>query len=155
MRKLKQRLNRLAWGEAAASVSFLAVYGFYVNLGAASLTALLFLVFQLLQGAAYWGYRSRNAGREASAAAYGVLTLLRSANLIGAMLIVPWLVVLAQSRSDLAVGLALHVFAIVEYVNYYWYRLSYGKSGFNLRMLWRAGLRPSSIHKLLKRKPGR
>jgi hypothetical protein len=51
----------------------------------------------------------------------------------------------------MAAGFLIYAFAVIEYVNYYWYRLSYGKSGFNIAMLLRAGLRPSSIHKLLKR----
>ncbi|WP_372633619.1 hypothetical protein [Cohnella sp.] len=151
MSVLIKRLLNLALGELAASVSFVVVYHLYADWGGSSQLALYFLVFQLLQGAAYWIYRARTIGREPSPVARGILTLMRRGNLISAVIAVPWIVTLAESRTDMAAGFLIYAFAVIEYVNYYWYRLSYGKSGFNMAMLLRAGLRPSSIHKLLQR----
>lgn len=152
MKALKKRLWNLAAGELAASVTFVIVYHLYVELGEASRFALYFLLFQLLQGTAYWGFRARTVGREPSVAAKGGLSLLSSVNLISAMIILPWIVEFAKSREDLTASLLLYAFAVIEYVNYYWYRLSYGKSGFHIGMLLRAGLRPSSIRKLIQKK---
>ena len=40
-----------------------------------------------------------------------------------------------SSNKDLMIAILVFLFGIIEYINYYWYRLSYGKSGFNIRIL--------------------
>ena len=50
---------------------------------------------------------------------------------------------------DLLFAVAIFLFGVIEYINYYWYRLSYGKSGFNIKILWNTGLKKSSINKLI------
>ena len=49
-----------------------------------------------------------------------------------------------------AIGLVL--FGIIEYINYYWYQLSYGASGFNIKILLDKGLQKSSIAKTIDKK---
>ena len=62
-----------------------------------------------------------------------------------------------RSLLNLSIGelaTAFYIFGIIEYINYYWYRLSYGKSGFNIRKLKKAGLRKSSISKIIDKSGG-
>jgi hypothetical protein len=152
MRKLRKHLLNLALGELAAAFSFLVVYKIYLDLGVASLLALSFLVFILFQGVLYWVFRSYSTDKQKPFLILKTLIVFRSTNLILAVLVIILLIMLAQNKRDLIVGMLIYVFSLIEYINYYWYRLSYGKSGFNIKLLIQAGLQPSSIHKLLKRK---
>ncbi|WP_240419520.1 hypothetical protein [Paenibacillus periandrae] len=152
MRKLRKHLLNLALGELVAAFSFLVVFKLYLDLGFASLLALAFLVLQLIQGVLYWVFRSQSLGNEKSLLIRKTLIVLRRTNLLLAVLVVILLIMLAQNKRDLFLGMLIYVFSVIEYINYYWYRLSYGKSGFNIKLLIQAGLKPSSIHKLLKRK---
>jgi hypothetical protein len=56
-----------------------------------------------------------------------------------------------SSNKDLLIAIGLFLFGIIEYINYYWYRLSYGKSGFNIRILLNTKLQKSSINKLISK----
>lgn len=152
MKKLRKHLLNLALGELAAALSFLVVFKLYIDLGFASLLALSFLVLQLIQGVLYWVFRSQSLGKEKSLLMRKTLIVLRRTNLLLTVLVVILLIMLAQNKRDLFLGMLIYVFSVIEYINYYWYRLSYGKSGFNIKLLIQAGLKPSSIHKLLKRK---
>ncbi|UVI33427.1 hypothetical protein [Paenibacillus spongiae] len=152
MRKLRKQLLYLALGELAAAFSFLVVYKTYIDLGVASLLALSFLVFILFQGVVYWVFRSQSMGNEKSLLMRKTLIVLRGTNLILAVFIVILMIMLAENKRDLVAGMLIYVFSVIEYINYYWYRLSYGKSGFNMKLLFQAGLQPSSIQKFLKRK---
>ena len=152
MKKLRKHLLNLALGELAAAFSFLVVSKLYIDLGFASLLALSFLVLQLIQGVLYWVFRSQSLGKEKSLLMRKTLIVLRRTNLLLSVLVVILLIMLAQNKRDLFLGMLIYVFSVIEYINYYWYRLSYGKSGFNIKLLIQAGLKPSSIHKLLKRK---
>lgn len=46
-------------------------------------------------------------------------------------------------------AVAAFLFGIIEYINYFWYRLSYGKSGFSIRLLLKTKPQKSSINKLI------
>ncbi|MGG1638683.1 hypothetical protein [Paenibacillus sp. NRS-1760] len=151
MRKLRKYLLNLALGELVAAISFLVVFKLYLDLGFASLLAFSFLVLQLIQGVLYWVFRSQSLGKEKSLLMRKILIMLRRINLLLAVIIVILLLMLAQNKRDLFFGMLIYVFSVIEYINYYWYRLSYGKSGFNIKLLIQAGLKPSSIHKLIKR----
>lgn len=151
MKTLKKSLLNLALGELVASCIFVVAYIIHLDFGAASLLALFFLVYILVQGALYWVFRSQFIGKEKHVFIKRTLRVLRSINLILAVLVLMLIIMLSQNKIDLVVGLLLYLFSVIEYVNYYWYRLSYGKSGFNIKLLINTGLRPSSIHKLLKR----
>ncbi|RAV23315.1 hypothetical protein DQG23_03745 [Paenibacillus contaminans] len=152
MRKLRKHLLNLALGELAAAICFLVVYKMYLDLGTASLFALSFLVFLLVQGVLYWVFRSYSTGKEKPLLILKTLILLRRTNIILAVFVIIIMIMLAQNKRDLIVSMFIYVFSVIEYINYYWYRLSYGKSGFNMKLLIQAGLQPSSIHKLIKRK---
>ncbi|KJS20913.1 MAG: hypothetical protein VR72_12785 [Clostridiaceae bacterium BRH_c20a] len=54
-----------------------------------------------------------------------------------------------SSNKDLLSAIGLILFGIIEYINYYWYRLNYGKLGFNIRILLNTKLQKSSINKLI------
>jgi len=152
MNKLRKSLMSLALGELTAACVFLAVYLIYLDFGTASLLAILCLDFMLLQGAAYWLFRYRFIDREKRLAARKTLAFLRVADVLLLCIVMALIIVLAHDARDMIVGALILVFAVIEYINYYWVRLSYGKSGFNLAILFRTGLKPSSIRKLLKRK---
>ncbi|MOA06662.1 hypothetical protein D3C78_1263150 [compost metagenome] len=150
MKKLRKSLISLVLGELAAALVFLIVYFNHFNFGMASLLALIYLVFILLQGSAYWLFRALYLKREKLLSIRLMLHILRITNMLLACIVLVLMIILAQNKNDIIVGILIFVFSIIEYVNYYWYRLSYGKSGFNLRLLFQSGLQPSSIHKLLK-----
>jgi hypothetical protein len=46
-------------------------------------------------------------------------------------------------------AVAAFLFGIIEYINYFWYRLSYGKSGFSIRLLLKTKPQKLSINKLI------
>jgi len=152
MKKLRKLLINLVLGELAAALVFLFVYFNHFNFGMASLLALIFLVFILLQGSIYWLLRALFLNREKLLSIRFMLHVLRVTNMVLACIVLVLMIIFAQDKKDIIVGTPIFVFSIIEYVNYYWYRLSYGKSGFNLRLLFQSGLQPSSIYKLLKSK---
>lgn len=153
LRSLRTQLLNLAAGElAAAGVSC----WLYLSLraGNAALAGFSSLVFVLLQGSTYWVQRyivllKRRSLSTKSVALWRVLRWL-NIGLLG----IAGLVIFIQHSGcwDLCWGLAAFLFAIVEYINYFWYRLSYGRSGFNVRLLLKKGLHPSSINRMIKRK---
>lgn len=150
MTAIKKRLLNLAIGELAATLVFIYVYSL-TNLGRASQVTFFYLVFILLQGSIYWFYRYRliTIKKEPSFKVVRFLRFLKNFNILilaFAVILVPFL---KNSILDLIIAIGLLVFGIVEYINYYWYRLSYGKSGFNIKILRETGLKQSSINKLI------
>ncbi|TVR63785.1 MAG: hypothetical protein EA422_08555 [Gemmatimonadales bacterium] len=155
-RGVEGELRSLALGEGAAALVFawLAVKG-GVGGGAANRFAISLLVFLLAQGSAWWWARLillrswRIAHRS-----IGLRRTVRALDRVNRILLlsaVPVMIVLSAGWGDLVVGLAFFAFALVEYVNYFHVRLSYGRSGFDLRELWRRPMEPSSIRVLLSR----
>lgn len=147
------RLLSMAIGELGASAVFLLVYLSWDG-GSATLIALLFLLFLLIQGSLYWFLRYAALAGKVRIGGKTVRTLrvLKNVDFV-LCLIVPVLVVAtAERRGDLWLALSIHVFAVLEYINYYWYRLSYGKSGFNVGLLRERAFEPSSMARLMKRK---
>lgn len=152
MKKIRKSLLNLALGELTAAFVFLIVYFNNFYFGTASMLALIFLVFILLQGGTYWIYRSLFLKRDKLLSVRITLRVLRVTNMVLACVVLTFMIIHAQNNKDVIVSTPIFFFAIIEYVNYYWYRLSYGKSGFNIKLLFQSGLQPSSIHKLLKNK---
>lgn len=77
--------------------------------------------------------------------------LLRWVNMIILVVVSISIPIIKGSIKDLIISIGLLIFGIIEYINYYWYRLSYGKSGFNIRILLNTKLQKSSISKLINR----
>lgn len=152
LNKLKNRLLYLASGEFAAICSFIIAYR-VLNLGRASLTAFSFLVFILLQGSMYWLYRYKLLIKRALVGrkAIKLLSIFRYLNMILLLVIAGIIPILKSDYRDLFVAIGLFLFSIIEFINYYWYRLSYGKWGFNIRILLNTGLEKSSINKLINK----
>jgi len=151
-----RRVRSLAMGEGAAALVFawIAVKG-GLGGGQANRLAIGLLVFFLAQGSAWWWtrlalLRSRRSAHRSTLLRRAVraLDLLNRGLLVGA---VPAMLLLSSGLGDLTVGIAFFLFALVEYVNYFHIRLSYGRWGFNLREFWRTPLRPSGIRVLLAR----
>jgi|SRR5690625_399367 len=154
MQKLKKRLLNLAIGEFVALIAFILVYRSF-DLGRASLFAILYLLFILLQGSLYWFYRYRLIldKRKVGAHIIKILRFTRRLNLILLIIIGVSIPFIHNSLTDLITAIVIFIFGAIEYINYYWYRLSYGKTGFNLKILLNTKLQKSSIHKLISKLP--
>lgn len=132
MNATKKRLLNLAMGELAALLVFTYVYRL-TNVGKASLITFSYLLFILLQGSMYWFYRYRVCTMKKAPGfiAVALLRFLKSFNMLILSLVVILIPFVKSGISDLIISTGLLVFGVVEYINYYWYRLSYGKSGFH------------------------
>ncbi|AGA68236.1 hypothetical protein Desdi_0709 [Desulfitobacterium dichloroeliminans LMG P-21439] len=152
MNKIEKRLLNLAIGEFAALCAFIFVFR-TLNLGMASLIGFSYLIIILLQGSLYWSYRYILLIRKESTSLYAIkiLRVLRHLNMILIVVITILMSIISSKDNDLLIGIGLFLFGIVEYINYYWYRLSYGKSGFNIRILLGKKLQKSSINKLISK----
>lgn len=152
---MKRKLMNLAIGEFAAVVVFIYLYNTF-ELGRSSFLAFSYLVFILLQGSIYWFYRyllvlkKHEVGKEAGS----ILRILRWINLVMVSVLVLWMPILKTDWKDFLAATLILAFAMIEYLNYYWFRLSYGKSGFNIKILFREKLQKSSINKLISRSKG-
>lgn len=150
MKRLKKQLLYLAIGEFAALCTFIFVYRL-LNLGMASFIAFAYLILILLQGSIYWFYRYILLIKRVS---FGIKAIkffrfLRQLNMILLVIISMLIPIIKSNYIDLLIAIGLFLFGVIEYVNYYWYRLSYGKSGFNIRILLNTGLQKSNINKLI------
>ena len=150
MDRLRKHLLYLSTGEFAA----LCTFGFLcrsLRLGPTSLAAFSYLMFVLLQGSIYWGYRyvllrKRQSPGCKAATFWRVQRFLST----GLMALVGLMIPIAHKGLwDLFWGIAAFAFAFIEYINYFWYRLSYGKSGFNINVLLNTKLEKSSMNKLM------
>lgn len=154
MKKVEKWILQLAVGEFAAAAMFVLVYiqvNKLSNLGSASLMTFSYLIFILLQGSMYWLYRYVLIKRRVN---YGhraiiILRFLKGLNLLLLMVIGILTPFIQEGIFDSIVAIGLFIFGIVEYINYYYYRLSYGKSGFNIKKLIKTGLKKSSINKMI------
>lgn len=151
---VEKRLLSLASGELAAAAIFFAV--FYSSrsrwgLGTGSILSFTLLELLLLQGAIYWflRYRSLTRRHPIHAGAVWMFSILNRLAQVLFIVVLVAVVVVAEGTKDMLVALTLWLFAVLEYINYYVYRLSYGSSGFNIRRLVREGLRESSLRRML------
>ena len=152
MKRLKNQFLNLAAGELAAVVVFIFVSRL-LNFGTAAWAAFSYLIFILLQGSMYWFYRYSliRKKREVHPHVIRILSIARMLNLIILVVIGLSAPFVRNSTGELIIAAVIFLFGVVEYINYYWYRLSYGKSGFNIRLLLNKGLKKSSISKLIAR----
>ena len=152
MKKFKKQLLSLATGELSAVIVFIFVYRLF-SLGKASFIVFSFLIFILLQGSLYWFYRYTLVvyQKKVHSIVIRLLRTLKILNLIALFGIVIAIPATQTDIKDLIVAVAIFLFGVIEYINYYWYRLSYGKFGFNIKILWNTGLKKSSINKLISK----
>lgn len=152
MNRLKKQLLNLAIGEFSALCTFTFVYRL-LNLGMDSLIAFSYLILILLQGSIYWFYRYILIIKKESFGpkAIKLLRSLKQLNMILLVAISMIIPIIKSSNKDLIIAIGLFLFGIIEYINYYWYRLSYGKSGFNIKILLNTQLKKSSINKMINK----
>jgi hypothetical protein len=150
LNKLKKHLLYLAIGEFAALCTFIFVNRL-LKQGMASFIAFTYLILILFQGSMYWFYRYILIIKKESFGIKAIkfLRFLRQLNIIILVAISMIIPIIKSSNKDLIVAIGLYLFGVVEYINYYWYRLSYGKSGFNIRILLDTRLKKSSINKMI------
>jgi hypothetical protein len=144
---MKNRLLYLATGEFVAICMFVIIYNLF-NSGIASLASFLFLLFILLQGSLYWFYRYILIikRKTVSYKAIKTLSIFRKLN-IALAIVIPIIIIKSRvNYNDLLIAIVLYFFSIIEFINYYWYRLSYGKSGFNMIILLNVGLQMTIFH---------
>lgn len=152
MNRLKKQLLYLAIGEFAALCTFIFVHR-SLNLGMASFIAFSYLILILLQGSMYWFYRYILIIKKESFGLKAIkfLRFLRQLNMILLVAISMLIPIIKSSNKDLIIAIGVFLFGIIEYINYYWYRLSYGKSGFNIKILLNTRLKKSSINKMISK----
>ena len=152
MNRLKKQLFNLGIGEFAALCTFIFVYKL-LSLGISSLIAFSYLIIILLQGSMYWFFRYTLIVKRKTFSRKSVkfLSVLRQLNIILIVMISIMIPIVKSGNKDLLFAIGLFLFVLVEYINYFWYRLSYGKSGFNIRILWNTKLKKSSINKLISK----
>ena len=152
MKKIEKRLLNLALGEFAALFTFVFVFRL-LNLGMACLLSFSYLAIILLQGSMYWFYRYIILIKRKSLSmnAIGILSVVRKLDIVIAVVIIMVMPIIKSNNKDLIIAIGLFIFGIVEYINYYWYRLSYGKSGFKIRILLNKKVQKSSINKLISK----
>ncbi len=153
MEDLKKKLLSTALGELVSSIIFIYVYTLF-DIRKATIIPFIFLIFILLQGSFYWFYTyfllSKKQKRKNSL--IFTLKILNVLNIL--ILIISFLsiFIFKSSAFILIISLFIYMFGLIEYINYYWYRLSYGKSGFNIVLLFKTGLKKSSINRLINGK---
>ena len=157
MREQAKRLLHLGTGELAAGLVLAFLFSTLGNrwsLGLASACGLVFLVFLLMQGGMYWLIRYKDLKRKKSPGKKTVQVFagLRNINLLLAATVWIGIIGFFENSADLIFGILLYLFAVIEYINYYEFRLSYGASGFNLFELRNQGLKRSSLHRLIRNK---
>lgn len=147
---MRRRLLGLAAGESVSLILFLYI-SFILDFGIAGLVAVAYLAFILCQGSLYWLYRYHllRRNRRPGSTAIAVLRIMRVLNLLVFLFAIAGLAIFNAGILDLIASVVILVFGLIEYVNYYWYRLSYGKSGFNVKLLLLTGFRESSISKTI------
>ena len=140
--KVKKELLSLCLGELAAALSFWLCFFLLKNrLGDVnSLVTILYplslLTFILLQGSIYWAILIRRLskpqfGSENVPKLYGVLRILDLVLLISGF---PFIVWNAQSVRVAIIATLIHLFALIEWINYFLVRLSYS---LNPLVLWK------------------
>lgn len=140
--RLQKRLLSLAFGELTAAIAFSYLY-LVLDLGTLSLISLLSLNFVLVQGSIYWfiKYSAISRNNRSGNSAKFVFRVFKSLNLL---LIVAFPAALLFRMNeyrapDLIAGSSFYLFFIIEYINYYVFRLSYGDRGLTLSIYSRMG----------------
>lgn len=156
MNRVKKQLLYLATGEFAALCTLIILYrslNLSLDLGMASFITFSYLILILLQGSIYWFCRYLFIVKKErfGLKAISFLRFFRRINMI-ILVVISVLIPFGKSNTiDLLIAIVVFLFGIIEYINYYWYRLSYGKSGFNIRILRNTRLKKSTINKLINK----
>jgi len=147
-KKLMNQLRNLAIGEFAAILSIVFILA-VANVGVSTSVALILLSFLLLQGSMYWAvcyYELRNR-RPSRINLINVLKIARTVNRVLLIVTPVMLALLRESYFDLGAATGVYLFSIIEYWNYFEYRLSYGRSGFHLGLLVKTKWKRSSMNR--------
>lgn len=158
--RMKQQLTHLAIGElVAAAVFWFNYFLFKDSIGTVNTVipitfALFVLSFILVQGSVFWWILIKRLSKPRFAApyaskAFGVLSVVDVLMLAVSVLVV---VMRYGSLEILITSLAIWILAVLEYVNYYKIRLSYGINPFIvLKYAIQGNLRKSRIAKEIER----
>ncbi|MEL4359147.1 MULTISPECIES: hypothetical protein [unclassified Luteococcus] len=130
---LRRRYLSLGTGELVAAVTFAGVFGLYTSTSSSLRPAapilwlsILPLEFILTQGGIYWlaarDWVKRSCMPPLLAGSFAVLTWANPLLLLAAVGMLAWQ---RPAGSAAALAVACVVFGAIEYVNYFWIRLSY------------------------------
>ena len=135
---LSKKLKSLIWGELSAGIVFL---GLYVELiyiidlkfDYTTLIVLLVLFAILVQGSLFWYYIYQKyiKGKDLRIYVY----FFRFCKILDIGMLLTAFAVLAMNRTYILLNISIWVFAVLEYINYFYVRISYPVSKFFVRLL--------------------
>ena len=141
-RSLKQELTYLASGESISVVLFCIVYVLYTKpetrfaiSSAVLYFPLLILNLILVQGSLYWLNCLRRIQKKKALETQLLAPLYKGLKVLDFMMLLAYIPIwiwsfIVSSGSNIIIGVLLWLFAIIEFVNYYfYYRLSYYAMG--------------------------
>ena len=140
-RSLKQELIYLASGESISVVLFCIVYALYTKPGTRFATSSAVLYFPLLilnlilvQGSLYWLNCLERIQKKKSLETQLLAPLYKGLKVLDFMMLLAYIPIWiwslrVSSSSNIIIGVLLWLFAIIEFVNYFYYRLSYYAMG--------------------------
>ena len=140
--KLKSELKRLLIFESLSGVGFIVAYFVWIQQFGIQFNATVFYPILccsviLLQGAIYWGIclNRINGKKRRTKKIVGIYRIFRFMDLI--ILLFYFLIIYNSGRfeRDLLFGIGIYLFAILEYINYFFFRLSYPISELFIRFI--------------------
>lgn len=156
-RALARRFLSLTTGEAASVLVFAALYLHFQQragtpFGPGVLYPFLLLEFLLLQGSAYWLNRWLRLRSGVLTSAPGLLLVFRLLHLLNVLLLLALPLWVWFDPARLPWSVVLGVFALVEFINYFHWRLAYPVPEFLQRLTrWRFPI--SVLAQELRRQP--
>ena len=161
---IKKQLISLCLGEIVASIAFIIAlltfkYNFGLEINLEIIYPFFILLFVLFQGSYYWYYCLKRIGKKSRNTKrfkgfYKQLKLLDLILIIIYPLILVYKVVFLKDliiRFETTLGLFIYIFTMLEYVNYFYVRLSYNNPNEFISLMKTNNLQKSSLSKKLKR----
>jgi hypothetical protein len=162
--KLRKKLISLCTGEIVASITFiLCLTSFKYTIGLKINTMLLFpfyiLIFILLQGSYYWFYclrkiSNKNINTSWFKRVYKMLRVINFVLLIVCPFVIGYDLIMGNTvgiNKETALSIFIYLFSILEYINYFYIRLSYSKFDDIIMMLQLKKVVKSSLAKELSK----
>jgi len=163
-KSIKKELVSLCTGEIAASIVFIFVLislksSLNLSIDMIILYPFSILVFILFQGSYYWFYRLKNINRK-QVKQHRFRFVYRALRTIDLILIMLYPVImiyeflfrsLVSVSGKTFVSFFIYIFSIIEYINYFYIRLSYRKFNDIVMLLRLKDLKKSSLNKELRK----
>lgn len=153
---VKNELKELVILEGFSGISFLILYviwirKFHISFSMVAFYPILCCSIILIQGSVFWGITLWRINERALDMA-SVANIYRLFRIIDGGILIAYIVVLLGAEvteKRLIFGIAVYIFSILEYINYYYVRLSYPLPEF-MRRLVKVNFSKSRIARLLE-----